>query len=149
MFAPQTKPDPPHTTYTACVAVDLTARCTTPRPVWSHDPGQTLWCHPAVYPLCAGGPGVYRAMVYSLCGGSQSCLTNPKFLSESVQPHFFPLLRPEHTFTTWKGVVSAQTDVLYNTCLRRLRPHKAHLLYDILFTVMQWMHIPHTLQQWL
>lgn len=25
MFTPQIKPDPPHTTYTACVAVDLTA----------------------------------------------------------------------------------------------------------------------------
>lgn len=84
MFTPQIKPDPPHTTYTACVAVDLTAPA--PLPGLS---GHMTWArHSDVMlpspPLCAGGPGVYRAVVYSLSGGSQSCLTNPKFLSESV-----------------------------------------------------------------
>lgn len=65
-----------YTTNKACCVLLLvwwvaTAQCTAPRPPWSHDQGQTPWCHSAVYPLCVQGSVVYRqhqAIVYSLSG---------------------------------------------------------------------------------
>lgn len=84
-----------------CCWSDVTAQCTAPRPLRSRDPGQTLMmssgCLPALY---SGVHGLHQATVYSLSGERESCLAIPKFLRESVQSHFFPLLLPEHTFTS-------------------------------------------------
>lgn len=142
MCIPQTKPGcvcSPHTTL--CFS-DVTAQCTAPRPPWSHDPGQTLWCHAAVSPPRAWGSGDYARPWCPVCLERGSCCW---ILSQSVQSSSFPVCWPEHR------VVSPGT---LSTCL--LPVYRAasgneitdtSATCDTLCTIVWWMHIC-TLQQW-
>lgn len=93
----------PRTTYVVvCVAAGLMRQLGAPLPDLSGHM-TTLMSSCCLSALCSRlwGP---QAIVYSLSGERESCLAIPKFLSESVQSRFFPLLFPEHAVRSWKAI---------------------------------------------